>query len=703
MSRHRSASSLFPPLLIAALVALALLATLQYSWVSQVSAGDRERRQAGLVLSARRFSEDFNRELARVYLSFQMDAETLQNKDWSRYAQRYDRWVATAPYPGLVKTIYLAEVNQIGGVNLYRFDPAEGRFFTQAWPYQMLALRRDFEHAYREIFAQGDRVRVMVNPITSDAGSLLVPVARPWLLSDQQDLGINADLIFSDLLFPGTFNRCARCPPELYDTPLIAYTVVVLDRVYMTKAFVPALIERHFPRGGSDYHFAVINRADPDQLIYASADQLGPQSFATSDLATGVFAISYHDLNALLLASDLRFDDQGDDSARGPLVLGVLGSPDDDPLSPTAADRGRWQLVIKHRDGSLDAAANNLRLRNLLISFGTLLLLGGSVAMMLVSARRAQRLAQQQIEFASAVSHELRTPLAVICSAGENLADGLVHDPQKARRYGTVIFSEGRRLTEMVEQVLAFAGAQSGRQRYETQPVEVAELIEGAIHGLQHQLREGQYRLALQIAPDLPLIMADKIALRRSIQNLISNAMKYGGPERWIGVEAALVRGERSCEIQISVSDRGIGIDKADLTHIFEPFYRGRGAMAMPAHGSGLGLSLVKHAVEAHGGRVSVASAPSQGTRFTLHLPLADAPAYPIAGEDADFAGTVGSPLAIAGEGVGEARTSASPLSNAGEGADFASAVGSPRSIAVEVDGFNGKKPYEQAHPAGGR
>lgn len=624
MTRHRATSSFFPPLLIAVLVALALLATLQYSWVSQVSAGDRERRQADMALSAQRFSEDFNRELARVYLSFQMDAETLQNKDWPRYAQRYERWEATAPYPGLIKTIYLAEVNQIGGVNLYRFDPSRGRFLTQAWPYQMLSLRRDFEHAYREIFAQGDRVRVMVNPITPDTGALLVPIARPWLLSGQQDLGINADLIFSDLLFPGTFNRCARCPPELYDTPLIAYTVVILDRIYMTREFLPTLIERHFPSGGSDYNFAVIDRADPAHLIYASSDQLEPKHFATNDVATGVFDISYHDLNALLLASDRRFDDQG--AGEGQVVLGVLGSSEDDPLNPAANDRGRWQLVIKHRDGSLEAAANNLRLRNLLISFGTLLLLGGSVAMMLVSARRAQRLAQQQIEFASAVSHELRTPLAVICSAGENLADGLVHDPQKARRYGTVISSEGRRLAEMVEQVLAFAGAQSGRQRYETQPVEVAELIEGALHGLQHQIREGEYRLALQIAPNLPTIAVDKIALRRSIQNLISNAMKYGGPERWIGVEAMVAHGDRGYELRISIRDRGIGVDKADLVHIFEPFYRGRSAMAMQAHGSGLGLSLVKHALEAHGGRVSVESTLNQGTCFTLHLPVADMP-----------------------------------------------------------------------------
>jgi signal transduction histidine kinase len=370
-----------------------------------------------------------------------------------------------------------------------------------------------------------------------------------------------------------------------------------------------------------DYNIAVLSRSNPEQAIYRSDARLPTSAFGTSDASVGLFDLSYSDLNALMLANDLSAAPDETEAQSGKIVIGVLGRPGDELSAAARAERGHWQLFLKHREGSLDAAVSNLRVRNLLLSFGILLLLSVSTAMLLISTRRAQLLARQQIEFASAVSHELRTPLAVICSAGENLADGLVHDPQKARQYGAVIYGEGRRLTDMVEQVLTFAGAQSGQIRYAFQRTDVAPLVEGAVQAMQHQLREGGYSLELTLAPGLPPIEADTIALRRSLQNLISNAIKYGGEARWIGVEASLSPGDRGAELLIRVADRGPGIDPGDLPHIFEPFYRGRAAVAMQAHGSGLGLSLVKNAVEAHGGRISVESQLGQGTCFTLRLP----------------------------------------------------------------------------------
>lgn len=626
MIRRPLATSAFVPLLSAALVALALLATLQYYWVGQVSAGEHERRAANLAASARRLSEDFDRELARAYLALQMDAGTLRTKEWERYARRYERWQTTAPYPGLVKAIYLAEVNQIGRVSLSRFDVAGERFEQTTWPYEMVSLRRRLERTYRLIFSQGDAARVSIPPIERVGPALLVPMARPWLLSNQQDQGFSADLLYSDVIIPGSYTRCSRCPPELFDTPLLAYTVVILDRDYLAQTFLPALSERYFPgEGGLDYNIGVLDRGDPNSLIYSSDPRLSAASFSGGDATVGLLDISYDDLNALLLASDPQpSSSPAEDPLAGRLIIGVLGRPGEGGEAEAEAG-GQWQLVLKHRLGSLDAAVNGLRTRNMLMSFGTLLLLSASMVMLFLSTRRAQRLAQQQLSFATAVSHELRTPLAVICSAGENLADGLVHDPQKARQYGTVIYGEGRRLTEMVEQVLAFASVQSGQRRYELQPVEVADLLEGAIQLVQHQLHEGGYTLELAIAPDLPPLHVDATALKRSLQNLISNAMKYGGSARWIGVGATLCEREAGAELQLTVADRGPGVDAADLPHLFEPFYRGRSATLLQTHGSGLGLSLVRHTLEAHGGRVSVESRPGHGACFTLHLPLPQA------------------------------------------------------------------------------
>jgi signal transduction histidine kinase len=623
MIRPISQTSLFAPVLAAALIALLILAAMQYYWVGQVSAGDLERRQASLKVSAQRISEDFNREIARAYLSFQMDAGTLRDKNWSRYAAHYERWRSTAPYPGMVKGVYLVEVNQIGRVLLSRYNSDRRSFETISWSYDMLPLRRRFEQTYRQIFEHGDTLRVAVDPVDTSFPSLLVPVSRPWLLSNQQDLGIDADLLFSDLLFPGTYVRCAHCPPEMFDTPLLAHVIVALDRDYIASTMFPALVGQYFPGdSGLDYNVAVLDQADPAKPIYRSDPHLAPSIFDTGDANVGLFELSYSDLNALMLTNDVQADDRPTGTPNDRIVIGVLGRSASELSSASQSDRGHWRLVLKHREGSLDAAVANLRTRNLLLSFGILLLLGGSTAMLLISTRRAQLLARQQIEFASAVSHELRTPLAVICSAGENLADGLVHDPQKARQYGAVIYGEGRRLTDMVEQMLTFAGAQSGRSRYILQRTDIVPVVESAIQAMQHQIREGGHSLDLSVAAGIVPVEADSIALKRAIQNLISNAIKYGGEARWIGVAITLGRSERGADLHISVSDHGPGIDPDDLPHIFEPFYRGRSAVAMQAHGSGLGLSLVKNAVEAQGGRVSVESQPGQGACFTLRLPI---------------------------------------------------------------------------------
>jgi signal transduction histidine kinase len=227
------------------------------------------------------------------------------------------------------------------------------------------------------------------------------------------------------------------------------------------------------------------------------------------------------------------------------------------------------------------------------------------------------------MEFVAGVSHELRTPLAVICSAAENLADGVIENNEQIRRYGGLIREEGRRLTEMVEQVLEFAGAQSGRKTYDLRPTEVGQVIDDALAACHLQMIEGGFEIEKKIAENLPRVKADPAALSRVIQNLLSNSMKYSAESRLIGLSAENVQTQSGGEVQIKVSDHGLGIEQADLPHIFEPFYRGKEVAAAQIHGNGLGLSLVKHIVEAHGGRVSVDSKPKLGTIFTLHLPVA--------------------------------------------------------------------------------
>jgi signal transduction histidine kinase len=277
-------------------------------------------------------------------------------------------------------------------------------------------------------------------------------------------------------------------------------------------------------------------------------------------------------------------------------------------------------VTVKHPAGSLEAFVGSTRRRNLLVSTSILAVLGASMALLIVSTRRSQKLARQQLEFVAAVSHELRTPLAVIRSAGENLADGVVLDEQQVRRYGDLIRGEGRRLTDMVEQILEFAGIQSGQRGFSRRPLDVRNAIEDVLVASGSLIAEGSMQVDVDIPDGLPPVAADEPALRRVLQNLISNAIKYGASGRWIGIKAR-VDGDR---VFVSISDKGIGIAAAEQAHIFEPFYRAPEVVAARIQGAGLGLSLVQRIVEGHGGEITVKSTPGEGSEFRFSIPVTD-------------------------------------------------------------------------------
>jgi signal transduction histidine kinase len=290
--------------------------------------------------------------------------------------------------------------------------------------------------------------------------------------------------------------------------------------------------------------------------------------------------------------------------------------------------------LVQHQSGSLEAAVTGARRRNLAISFGVLLLLTVSIALLLDTSRRAQRLARQQMEFVAGVSHELRTPVAVIRSAAENLAHGVVGG-ERVKSYGQLLQTEAKRLGEMVERVLQYAGIESGLGYTTRVALPPSEIVEGAIDSSLPLLESSGVRVNRDIAADLPQVMGDAAALRSAVQNLIANAVKYGGGDHWVGIRAEHAVERRQSEVRITVSDHGAGIPASELPHIFDPFYRGADAVERQIHGNGLGLSLVKRIVAAHGGRVSVTTRAGAGSSFTIALPATppDARARAVASE----------------------------------------------------------------------
>ena len=631
MKLWRRKPSLMLVLVAALLALLALLATLQYRWLSQVSQGERERMQSLLRTGATRFRQDFDREITRAFLSFQVDGAPPQEEAWQDYAECYDSWMATAPYPHLVKAIFQVKTDEQGHFQLAYFNRAANQLEPREWPAEFATLREGLERSKREVrYEDGTFEKIALDQVAEEIPALIIPIAPgPPILTPERK-----EMMRSRFLSP------------------LSYTIVTLDLDYLKREFIPALAKRHLSTGEKlDYNLVIVSRSNPQKVIYQSGTNSPGEALSSGDATADLLSAQPAEMSSFLIlvappsgeakhtlklrkqrllrTHDVTVPEESPDSvgfrSHTELQSGPFRRMKQIATDASTPERisGHWQLVIQHPAGSLEAAVARTRHRNLLISFGILLLLGLSVMMILIAAQRAQRLARQQMEFVAGVSHELRTPLAVICSAGENLADGVTDNRQQVRRYGTLIANEGRRLAGMVEQVLEFAGAGRGRKSYELNPVEVRDVIAEALAACEPLIQEGEFKLEKEIEPDLPLIVADAGALQRAIENLLNNAMKYHGANRWIKIKAQ--RGtslrRRAGEVMITVEDRGLSISPGDLPHIFEPFYRGRAALDAQIHGSGLGLSLVKSILEAHGGWVSVESTPGQGSFFTLHLP----------------------------------------------------------------------------------
>jgi signal transduction histidine kinase len=374
----------------------------------------------------------------------------------------------------------------------------------------------------------------------------------------------------------------------------------------------------------------VVGGGPTGKIIYRSDPQLTRESLTPSDARTGLLASTPADFRVMTGGppEGLRRG-RGGPGMSGPERGGPVFRTRSALILPSPASEP-WQLLVRHRWGSLETVVAADRRRNLLLSFGVLLVLAVSMAMIIISTQRARRLAHLQMEFVAGVSHELCTPVAVICSAADNLAEGFVGGKDQVKEYGAVIRNEGRRLAGMIEQILHFAAGQAGRATYDLQSVQVSEAIADALANVSALPAAEGFTMERDIDPDLPPVRADFAALTRCLQNLILNAVKYGGESRWVRVRAEKSAADGAPGIRISVEDRGMGIDPADRPHIFEPFYRGKTAQAAQIHGAGLGLSLSLDIAQAMGGRLTVASEPGRGSTFVLDLPASSEAAEPL-------------------------------------------------------------------------
>ncbi|MFC1530044.1 ATP-binding protein [Gemmatimonadota bacterium] len=237
--------------------------------------------------------------------------------------------------------------------------------------------------------------------------------------------------------------------------------------------------------------------------------------------------------------------------------------------------------------------------------------------MLAASVHRHMQMARLESQFVSAVSHEFRSPLTSIRQIGEMLASGRVETAETRARYYQMLQQDTARLQRLVENFLDFGRAQAGARRYDLRPLDPVTLVEGIVNDFRSELADSKAEVSIEAKADSLLIKADRDAIERAVWNLLDNAIRYSPERKRIRVK---IFPERE-EICISVRDEGLGIEPDEIRTIFQRFSRGTAAERTGSRGTGIGLALVKHLIEAHGGTIEVESEPGQGSSFTIRLP----------------------------------------------------------------------------------
>lgn len=574
---------------IALSVLLAVLATLQYRWLGQIGEADAARLRAGAGSRAAQVAREFDREVTLAFLWLQADAPTVRGGDAAAYAERFSRWSRLAALPGIVRAVFVVD-----GDRLRRFEPGTREFVATEWPAGLRTVRE-------RVRAAGRAPAAGAPPPNAGGGRAFVD----W---------IDADL--PAIVAPAPeFER--RAPGGGGPAPLrlAGFTLIQFDDACLRERLLPSLAARQFAADGEwDYGIRVDRQGHPADVVYTSDPAITADGPA--DATVGLFRIRLEDARESDLAALPWPTPNGVRRREGPSPFGGGRMP---PFG--GGHPGHWRLLARHRAGSVDAVVAAVRQRNLAVSGGVLTLLLASAVLIVVSAQRARRLADRQVEFVAGVSHELRTPLAVVCAAGDNLAAGVVTDPATAREYGRVVRDEGRRLAEMVERVLDLAGSYSGHRKWRLEDVDVEPVLTECVASLEPLARERGLGIESVVGGPLPRVRAERSALRRAVANLLQNAILHGGDGGPVGLRVEASGPVGQSKVRITVEDRGRGIPAAEVPHLFEPFFRGAEAVSSQTRGSGLGLSLVKRIADAHGGAVEVRTAPGRGSAFTLVLP----------------------------------------------------------------------------------
>jgi len=609
---------------------LGAAAFLQYRWTEQLSAGMERRIRSNLDSSMTQWSLDFYGTLSAVCVALQVGPDSGARDIWRDYLQRYVLWSgkesAQTPIenirsnPALIESIYIWETSHLTHPQLHLLNPRSNRIEDVTVPQRLDSLL-DRLRARSQTLPEALRAwELPVQPPSRAAAtmeSLPAGILNRSMTGWQFDEDIPA--IVHPLVHHADGEQHGNAVTPSADKP-VDWIVVVLNWDTIRERILPDLSSRYFgSKEGVDYSLAVVSGMAPPRVIYHSDEHFPSLGQSFPDSSMNIFgpppeSIEGQGWESLKNAERRRLGDWPNSSGPGwfPVIQHESGTQP-------------WVLTVKRRTGSLEAAVKRVWRANLATGLAILLLLAVSVTLVVFAARRLNRISILQMDFVASVSHELRTPLTVMISAAENIADRVIEEPSEIREHGGVIIGQGRLLMDLIDRILLFAAGTSGRRLQALRPVHVSDVLKQVRHNVARLVQTAGIQVEEQIPVDLPPVMADPSLLAQCFQNLIVNAIKYRGENKWVGLSAELhADSGRAREIWVHVQDHGVGISMSDMPHIFDPFYRSPETLGTHVQGTGLGLTVAKRCITEMGGKLIVASKLHVGSTFTVQLPVAE-------------------------------------------------------------------------------
>ena len=620
----------FLTLMITALITLAVL---QYNWLGSVSEGEKKRLQENLEASSENFISDLNRDFSALNRVFKIQITKADTDFGSMLNDSYIKWISNTKYPELIDSVYFVRNanSETPIVSLFQTDPVR------------LNEIENYETVKKWLYKK---------PKT--------PIHQPpsFDLLNSTDFGdptfMSVPLQLLDLVTLENENLGRNLKVSLNVDQSNDIVLLQLDDEVIKNKMIPDIARTYFSESYDDqYHISIIKQGEVEEqteFIYftTAKNEEIPAPDLKKDLRnfdfTSVFVLKTDEFNPLITELDSlkgsmqsiqiknensakRIDLATESTKMSYRTItkdSVFTAKRDTVINTSfSADfsTAGWQFWLSFKEGSLDAFVNKTKNRNLMISFGILLVLGFCVGMIVMFSKRSQDLAEKQMLFMAGVSHELRTPLTVIRSAAENLNEGVIQNEERKKEYARLMLKEGKRLSDMVDQIMEFSGIQSGRKIYQFSEFKISEFIEEINHESKTLLEREGLTLEYSINTNSATLYADREAVFLAVGNLIQNAIKFSNGSERISLKVDEIEFKRSNSIRFQVTDHGIGISEEEQKQIFEPFFRGKKPVEDQVKGNGIGLSLVQKVAVAHHGDIQVKSSSGKGSVFSLIIP----------------------------------------------------------------------------------